>query len=59
MRFFQDLKQTQIGAELGYSQMHVSRVLRRALAQLREQLAPSPPPGGYWPGWDRLALASS
>ncbi len=40
MRFFQDLKQTQIGAELGYSQMHVSRVLRRALAQMREQLAP-------------------
>jgi RNA polymerase sigma-B factor len=40
MRFFQDLKQTQIGAELGYSQMHVSRVLRRALRQMREQLAP-------------------
>jgi RNA polymerase sigma-B factor len=40
MRFFQDLKQTQIGAELGYSQMHVSRVLRRTLAQMREQLAP-------------------
>ena len=40
MRFFQDLKQTEIGAELGYSQMHVSRVLRRALRQMREQLAP-------------------
>jgi DNA-directed RNA polymerase specialized sigma subunit len=31
--------QTQIGVELGYSQMHVSRVLRRNLAQMREQLA--------------------
>jgi RNA polymerase sigma-B factor len=38
MRFFQDLKQKQIGTELGYSQMHVSRVLRRALRQMREQL---------------------
>jgi RNA polymerase sigma-B factor len=39
MRFFQDLKQTQIGAELGYSQMHVSRVLPRAPQQMREQLS--------------------
>jgi RNA polymerase sigma-B factor len=39
MRFFRDLKQTQIGAELGYSQMHVSRLLRRALQQMREQLS--------------------
>jgi RNA polymerase sigma-B factor len=39
MRFFQDLKQKQIGTELGYSQMHVSRVLRHALRQMRDQLA--------------------
>jgi RNA polymerase sigma-B factor len=39
LRFFQDLKQSQIGAELGYSQMHVSRLLRRALKQMREQLS--------------------
>ena len=38
MRYFQDRKQTQIGIELGYSQMHVSRVLRRALRQMHEQL---------------------
>jgi RNA polymerase sigma-B factor len=38
MRFCQDLKQRQIGTELGYSQMHVSRVLRRALRQMRDQL---------------------
>jgi RNA polymerase sigma-B factor len=40
MRYFQDLKQTQIGAELGCSQMHVSRVLHRALRRMREQLLP-------------------
>ena len=39
LRFFQDLKQSQIGAELGCSQMHVSRLLRRALKQMREQLS--------------------
>jgi len=39
MRFFRDLKQAQIGAELGYSQMHVSRLLHRALQQMREQLS--------------------
>jgi RNA polymerase sigma-B factor len=38
LRFFGDLKQKQIGAELGYSQMHISRVLRRALRQMRQQL---------------------
>jgi RNA polymerase sigma-B factor len=40
LRFFGDLKQKQIGAELGYSQMHVSRVLHRALRRMREQLPP-------------------
>jgi RNA polymerase sigma-B factor len=40
MCFYQGLKQAQIGAELGCSQMQVSRVLRRALYQLREQLSP-------------------
>jgi RNA polymerase sigma-B factor len=38
MRFFQNLKQNQIGTELGYSQMHISRLLRRALRQMRDQL---------------------
>jgi RNA polymerase sigma-B factor len=40
LRFFGDLKQKQIGAELGCSQMHVSRVLHRALRRMREQLPP-------------------
>jgi RNA polymerase sigma factor (sigma-70 family) len=40
LRFFNGLKQKQIGAELGYTQMHVSRVLHRALRRMREQLPP-------------------
>jgi RNA polymerase sigma-B factor len=38
LRFFQDLNQDAIAARLGYSQMHISRLLRRALARLRAQL---------------------
>jgi RNA polymerase sigma-B factor len=38
LRFYGNRTQTQIGAELGISQMHVSRLLARALKQLREQL---------------------
>jgi hypothetical protein len=38
MRFFQNLKQNQIGTELGYFQMHISRLLRRALRQMRDRL---------------------
>nr|WP_031510854.1 RNA polymerase sigma factor SigF [Streptomyces megasporus] len=36
MRFGGDMTQSEIGAELGISQMHVSRLLSRALARLRE-----------------------
>ncbi|MFF3244675.1 RNA polymerase sigma factor SigF [Streptomyces sp. NPDC002870] len=35
MRFGQEMTQSQIGAELGVSQMHVSRLLTRTLATLR------------------------
>jgi RNA polymerase sigma-B factor len=34
LRFIEDLTQSQIGARLGLSQMHVSRLIRQALAQL-------------------------
>ena len=36
LRFVQDMTQTQIAQEIGVSQMQVSRILRRALNQLRE-----------------------
>jgi len=38
LRFLADRTQTQIAAELGISQMHVSRLLRQALNTLREEL---------------------
>jgi RNA polymerase sigma-B factor len=38
LRFFQDLDQSTIAARIGYSQMQVSRLLRRALARMRIQL---------------------
>ena len=34
LRFTQDLTQREIGALIGYSQMHVSRLLKRALQRL-------------------------
>jgi RNA polymerase sigma-B factor len=38
MRFYGNLTQAEIGARLGISQMHVSRLLARALAHLRSRL---------------------
>jgi RNA polymerase sigma-B factor len=39
MRFFQDMTQAQIGAELGLSQMHISRLLTQILNGLRTRAA--------------------
>lgn len=38
LRFVDDMTQSQIAERIGNSQMHVSRILRRALARIREQL---------------------
>lgn len=38
LRFFADMTQSQIGAQLGISQMHVSRLLAKILRSLREQM---------------------
>ncbi|MFG2174142.1 SigB/SigF/SigG family RNA polymerase sigma factor [Streptomyces niveus] len=38
MRFGQEMTQTQIADELGFSQMHISRLLSRTLAELRTGL---------------------
>jgi RNA polymerase sigma-B factor len=38
LRFFRNMTQSQIAEEIGVSQMHVSRLLARTLAQLREGL---------------------
>ena len=36
LRFVEDMTQSQIAERIGFSQMHVSRILRRALQRLRE-----------------------
>lgn len=38
LRFYEGLSQSQIAAEMGMSQMHVSRLLARSLIQMREGL---------------------
>ena len=39
LRFFHGMTQSQIAEEVGISQMHVSRLLARSLATLREGMA--------------------
>jgi RNA polymerase sigma-B factor len=41
LRFFQDLDQYEIAARVGFSQMHISRLQRRALARMHTQLVES------------------
>src|SRR5204863_4489145 len=38
LRFFEDMGQAEIAAQVGISQMHVSRLLTRTLLHLREAL---------------------
>jgi RNA polymerase sigma-B factor len=40
LRFFGEMSQSDIAAEVGVSQMHVSRLLRAALERMREQTEP-------------------
>ncbi|MFB1047961.1 SigB/SigF/SigG family RNA polymerase sigma factor [Streptomyces chrestomyceticus] len=42
LRFFEDMTQSAIAAELGVSQMHVSRLLNRALARIRTEANRAP-----------------
>ncbi|MEU4692731.1 SigB/SigF/SigG family RNA polymerase sigma factor [Actinoplanes sp. NPDC023714] len=53
MRFYGNRTQAEIAAELGISQMHVSRLLSRALSWLREAMLSDTPP--RWEGADRPA----
>ncbi|MEU4222629.1 sigma-70 family RNA polymerase sigma factor, partial [Actinoplanes sp. NPDC026623] len=41
LRFYGNLTQSQIADQIGISQMHVSRLLTRALTKLRNQLDPA------------------
>ena len=42
LRFFEGLTQTQIAVEIGVSQMHVSRLIRRALEKLESEIVEEP-----------------
>ena len=46
LRFEEDLTQSEIGARVGVSQMHVSRLIRQSVARLREAAGPPEPPRG-------------
>jgi RNA polymerase sigma-B factor len=46
MRFYGDMTQEQIGAQLGISQMQISRLLARALAYLRKRILDLAEPDG-------------
>jgi len=39
LRFVEDMTQSQIAEQIGHSQMHVSRILRRTLERIREEVA--------------------
>jgi len=39
LRFFEGLTQSQIAAQIGISQMHVSRLIRRSLEKIREEIS--------------------
>jgi len=38
LAFFESMSQSRIGREVGLSQIHVSRLTRRALAKLRDEI---------------------
>ena len=40
LRFREDLTQSEIAERIGYSQMHVSRILRRSIETMRQALDP-------------------
>jgi RNA polymerase sigma-B factor len=39
LRFFSGLTQSQIADQIGISQMHVSRLIRRSLEKIRQEIA--------------------
>jgi RNA polymerase sigma-B factor len=43
LRFFKGLTQSQIAQQVGISQMHVSRLIRRALEKIREEIGSAEP----------------
>jgi transcriptional regulator with XRE-family HTH domain len=58
LRFFKGMTQSDIAAELGISQMHVSRLLAKTLAQLRAALEAAGS-GRRWDESEAQALVAS
>ena len=46
LRFVDDLTQSQIAERIGFSQMHVSRILRDTLRRIREEIEERDPGQG-------------
>ncbi|MFQ6855351.1 SigB/SigF/SigG family RNA polymerase sigma factor [Streptomyces sp. 35M1] len=57
LRFFADLTQSAIAAELGVSQIHVSRLITESCRRVREHTAPEPGAGEKPPNTARLRRA--
>jgi RNA polymerase sigma-B factor len=47
LRFFEGMTQSQIAQQIGISQMHVSRLIRRALERIRVEIAEQPASGRH------------
>jgi RNA polymerase sigma-B factor len=45
LRFFEGLTQSQIAQQIGISQMHVSRLIRRSLEKIRDEISTGSEPG--------------
>jgi len=50
LRFYEGLTQSQIAWQVGISQMHVSRLIRRSLEKIREEIVPEPDGAEVDPG---------
>ena len=57
LRFFDGLTQSQIAQQVGISQMHVSRLIRRSLEKIREEIASDEEPRARAPAAARHSSA--
>ena len=55
LRFFEGLTQSQIAQQVGISQMHVSRLIRRSLEKIREEIASDEPAEPRAQGCEQLS----
>ena len=58
LRFFDGLTQSQIAQQVGISQMHVSRLIRRSLEKIRDEIASDEEPRPAAPAADAAAAVT-